>query len=344
MCGFLLARAGINVVVLEKHGDFRRDFRGDTIHPSTTTVIDELALLDAFLARPHQRVTHAEGEIGDRRVRVADFTHLPVKCPFIAFMPQWEFLDFLVEQAAALSTFSLRMNTEVTGLVTSDGRVTGVTTGGPAGAGRVAAGQLVIAADGRNSCLREAAGLAVTDLGAPMDVMWFTLPVRSGEDPAVLGRIQAGEILVMLYRGDYWQCALIVPRGAAEAVKREGLERFRARVARLTRRETAEIERLEDVKVLSVRVDRLREWCRPGLLVIGDAAHAMSPIGGVGINLAIQDAVAAANLLAGPLRRGTLTLEDLRRAQADSLPTAEVADAIARERLADLKARQEQAA
>jgi 2-polyprenyl-6-methoxyphenol hydroxylase-like FAD-dependent oxidoreductase len=313
MCGYLLARAGIDVIVLEKHADFLRDFRGDTVHPSTMRVFDELGLLDAFLARPHQKVRFAEGEIGDRRVRIADFTHLPVKSPFIAFMPQHEFLDFLADHARALPTFRLMMQTEAMDLMNANGRVTGVTVRASDGAREIPARQLVIAADGRDSRLRSAAGLDVRNLGAPMDVLWFTLPSRPGESPAVLGRVVAGQIMVMLYRGDYWQCALIIRKGTADEVKRQGLPAFRARVGALAKRQDAEIESLDDVRVLTVRVDRLVRWSKPGLLVIGDAAHAMSPIGGVGINLAIQDAVATANLLVEPLRRGDVSETDLDR-------------------------------
>ena len=313
MCGYLLARAGIDVTVLEKHADFLRDFRGDTVHPSTMTIFDELGLLERFLARPHQRVQYAEGEIGERRVRLADFSHLPVKCPFIAFMPQWEFLNFLAEQAKGLPGFRLLMETEAAELITTAGRVTGVVVRAPDGTREITARQLVVAADGRDSQLRAHAGLEVRQLGAPMDVMWFRLPSQPGERPAVLGRIVAGHILVRLYRGDYWQCALVIRKGTAEEIKRQGLQAFRARVAALLKREHVAIESLDDVRVLTVRVDRLARWSRPGLLVIGDAAHAMSPIGGVGINLAIQDAVAAANLLTGPLRRGAVGEEELAR-------------------------------
>jgi 2-polyprenyl-6-methoxyphenol hydroxylase-like FAD-dependent oxidoreductase len=319
MCGYLLARAGIDVIVLEKHADFLRDFRGDTVHPSTMTIFEELGLLDAFLARPHQRVQYAEGEIGDRRVRIADFTHLPVKCPFIAFMPQWEFLDFVADRAKELPSFRLMMETEATDLVTTNGRVKGVVTRAAGGTHQVMAHQLVIAADGRDSRLRTSAGLEVQTLGAPMDVLWFTLPSQPGERPAVLGRVVAGQIMVRLYRGDYWQCALIIRKGTADEVKREGLPAFRARIAALIRRDAVEIESFDDVRVLTVRVDRLARWSKPGLLVIGDAAHAMSPIGGVGINLAIQDAVAAANLLIGPLRRGVVTEADLARVRSRRL-------------------------
>jgi 2-polyprenyl-6-methoxyphenol hydroxylase-like FAD-dependent oxidoreductase len=315
MAGFLLARAGVDVIVLEKHPDFFRDFRGDTIHPSTMDVLAELGLLDAFLKVPHQEVRYAEGEIGDGRFRLADLSHLPTRCKFIALMPQWDLLNFLAAQGNALPSFRLMMRTEATDLLREGGRTVGLVANSPDGVIEIRA-DLVIGADGRHSRLRERAGLKVEDKGAPMDVLWFRLDRRADDDHAVLGRLAAGQLMVMLDRGDYWQCALVIRKGTAEAVKREGLAAFRTRVARLAKRPNAdEIKSLDEVKLLSVAVDRLAEWCRPGLLFIGDAAHAMSPIGGVGINLAIQDAVAAANILAEPLRRRQVTLDDLRRVQ-----------------------------
>jgi 2-polyprenyl-6-methoxyphenol hydroxylase-like FAD-dependent oxidoreductase len=315
MCGYLLARAGTDVIVLEKHRDFFRDFRGDTIHPSTLQVMDELGLLEDFLALPHQEVRHAEGELGDTRIRLADFTHLPTRCKFIAFLPQWDFLNFLALKARAFPNFRLLMETEAAGLLRERGRVCGLMTKSPEGEFAIRA-RLAIAADGRHSAVREAAGLRVRNLGAPMDVLWFKLAFREGDAPAVFGRIAEGAVLVRLYRGDYWQCALIIRKGTFDEVQRQGLDAFRARVAALARRDTAdEIASWDDVRLLTVAVDRLGRWWQPGLLFIGDAAHAMSPIGGVGINLAIQDAVAAANILAAPLRRGALTDDDLARVE-----------------------------
>jgi 2-polyprenyl-6-methoxyphenol hydroxylase-like FAD-dependent oxidoreductase len=322
MTGYLLARAGIRTTVLEKHADFLRDFRGDTIHPSTMDALAELGLLDAFLKLPHQEVRYAEIEIGGERVRMADFSRLSTRCGYIAFIPQWDFLDFMAAQAEAFPSFELRMETEAVDLIHEGGRVAGVIVRSPSGEREMRA-DLVIAADGRHSTLRQAAGLKVKDLGAPMDVLWFRLPRRAEEPGAVLGRIRAGGALIMLDRGDYWQCALIIRKGTAGAVRAEGLDAFRARVAAFTGPGAAQgVASLDDVKLLSVKIDRLERWHRPGLLCIGDAAHAMSPVGGVGINLAIQDAIAAANLLAGPLRRGSPTEDELRKVQQRrSFPT-----------------------
>jgi 2-polyprenyl-6-methoxyphenol hydroxylase-like FAD-dependent oxidoreductase len=315
MLGYLLARAGVAVTVLEKHADFLRDFRGDTIHPSTMDALAELGLLDDFLRLPHQEVRHAELDVGGERLRAADFGRLSTRCKFIAFIPQWDFLDFMADHAKTFPTFTLLMETEAVDLIHAGGRVAGVMARSQSGGQQLTA-DLVIAADGRHSVLRHAAGLKVKDLGAPMDVLWFRLPRGPEEPGAVLGRIKAGGALIMLDRGDYWQCAFIIRKGTAGAVKAEGLAGFRARVARFIGPAAAQgIASLDDVKLLTVAVDRLESWHRPGLLCIGDAAHAMSPVGGVGINLAIQDAIAAANLLVGPLRRGTPTDGDVRKVQ-----------------------------
>jgi 2-polyprenyl-6-methoxyphenol hydroxylase-like FAD-dependent oxidoreductase len=301
MCGYLLARAGVDVVVLEKHKDFLRDFRGDTVHPSTLQVMKELGLLEDFLKLPHEEYDQLFIELGDEAYKAADFRRLPTACKFIAFIPQWDFLDFIAARAKRLPNFRLLMESEATGLVTKGRRVTGVKTK----AGDVIAAKLVIAADGRGSVLREAAGFKVKDLGAPMDVLWFRLDPEDGEAPAAFGRITADGMIVRFFRGTYWQCAIIIRKGSFDALKEKGLDEFRARVARLAKRERAdEIEGWDDVKLLTVAVDRLPRWHRPGLLFIGDAAHAMSPIGGVGVNLAVQDAVAAANHLYRPLRDG----------------------------------------
>jgi 2-polyprenyl-6-methoxyphenol hydroxylase-like FAD-dependent oxidoreductase len=317
MLGFLLARAGVDVVVLEKHADFLRDFRGDTIHPSTLELMYELGLLNDFLARPHQEAPELNGQVGDTEVTVADFSHLPTRCRFIAFMPQWDFLNFLAERARRYPTFHLRMEAQVTELLEEEGRVVGVRAATPGGPLDVRAA-LVVGADGRHSTVRGRAGLKVEDLGAPMDVLWLRLSRRPGDRRNPLGRFDRGKVFVMLDRGDYWQCGYVIPKGGFDEVRRRGLEAFREAVAEsapFLRDRVGELRSWDDVKLLTVVVDRLRRWYRPGLLCIGDAAHAMSPIGGVGINLAVQDAVAAANLLAAPLRDGRLTAEDLRRVQ-----------------------------
>jgi len=317
MLGLLLARAGVPVVVLEKHGDFLRDFRGDTIHPSTLELMHELGILEEFLRRPHQEVRTLGGQIGDDFVRVADFGHLPTHCRFIVLMPQWDFLDFIAEQARQYPAFQLRMEADVTDLIVESGRVAGVRAAVPDGELEVRA-DLVIGADGRHSTVRAKAGLEVLDLGAPMDVLWMRLS-RHPDDPGqTLGRFDTGRIFVMLNRNDYWQCAYVIPKGGYDEIRARGLASFREEIARLApylRDRTAELADWSDVKLLSVSVDRLRQWYRPGLLCIGDAAHAMSPVGGVGINLAIQDAVAAANILAPRLKQGPVSEHDLRAVQ-----------------------------
>jgi 2-polyprenyl-6-methoxyphenol hydroxylase-like FAD-dependent oxidoreductase len=317
MLGLLLARAGVEVDVLEKHADFLRDFRGDTIHPSTLEVMYELGLLASFLERPHQRIEQLAAVIGDRSLQIADFTHLSTHCRFIALMPQWDFLDFIATQARRYSSFRLRMQTEATGLIEEHGRVVGVRARAANGALSIRA-DLVVAADGRDSNLRDAAGLRVKHLGAPIDVLWMRLSKQPGDPHQVLGRVGAGALLVMLDRGDYWQCAYVIAKGEAQKLRGEGIAAFRDRVAEiapLLGDRLAELKDWHEVKLLSVAVNRLTTWARPGLLCIGDAAHAMSPVGGVGINLAIQDAVAASNLLAEPLRWGRLTLRNLEAVQ-----------------------------
>lgn len=317
MLGYLLARAGVQVLVLEKHADFLRDFRGDTIHPSTLEVMYELGLLEEFLKLPHQKIYELNAQVGEMQVTIADFRHLPTRCRFIALMPQWDFLNFLAEHAARFPGFALRMQTEVTGLVQESGRVIGVQADTPNGPIEVGA-DLVVGADGRNSAVREKAGLKVKDFGAPMDVLWFRLS-RSTEDPvATMGRFDAGRIFIMINRGEYWQCGYVIPKGRFEQMRRQGFETFRQEIKRLApfaRETVGELRSWDDVKLLTVRVDRSLAWYRPGLLCIGDAAHAMSPVGGVGINLAIQDAVAAGNVLFKPLFERRITISHLRRIQ-----------------------------
>jgi len=326
MLGLLLARAGVPVVVLEKHADFLRDFRGDTIHPSTLEVMHELGVLDDFLKLPHQKVRELVVQIDDVRLPVADFTHLPTRCGFIAFMPQWDFLNFLAERARRYPTFELRMRAEVTGLIEEAGRVVGVAVDTPEGRLEVQA-TLVIAADGRHSVVRREAGLRIEELGAPMDVLWFRLARRPEDAVGGLGRFTAGRLFIMLNRGEYWQCGFVIAKGTIDEIRQAGLEAFRAEVARLAavpRDRVSDIRSWDDVKLLTVLVDRLPTWYRSGLLCLGDAAHAMSPVGGVGINLAIQDAVAAANILAAPLRDGSLSLEHLQQVQQRRLPATRI--------------------
>jgi 2-polyprenyl-6-methoxyphenol hydroxylase-like FAD-dependent oxidoreductase len=318
MLAVLLARAGVKVLVLEKHKDFLRDFRGDTIHPSTLEVMDELGWLDELLKLPHQKVSRLAGQFGDTPLTMADLSHLPVKAKFIALMPQWDFLDFLAEKGRAYPSFALTMNAEATGLVSDGARVTGVKVKTDEGSMTVSA-DLVVAADGRSSVLRKAAGLVGEDFGAPMDVMWFRLPRQSTDTDQTQARFDAGHLFVMLQRGDYWQCAYVIPKGGDAKVRAAGLDAFRKSVGALLPFAADRANAIADwdhVKLLTVMVDRLKEWARPGLLCIGDAAHAMSPVGGVGINLAIQDAVATANLLWQPLKEGRLRFEDLEAVQA----------------------------
>jgi len=313
MLGVLLARAGVAVTVLEKHADFLRDFRGDTIHPSTLEIMGELGLLDAFLARPHQKVRQVKALVGDDELTFADFAWLGTRCKFVALMPQWDFLDFLAETGARYPHFRLMMRADVTGLLEADGRVAGVRAATPEGEIEVRA-DLVVGADGRHSTVRGCAGLEVIDIGAPIDVLWMRLSRRPGDPEESGGRINYGGLLVTLDRGDYWQCAYVIPKGGFAAVKAAGLAALRDRLVRIApflADRVGELGDWDDIKLLTVAVDRLKRWWRPGLICIGDAAHAMSPIGGVGVNLAVQDAVAAANILAAPLRTGTLTTGDL---------------------------------
>ena len=318
MLGLLLARAGIDVVVLEKHADFLRDFRGDTIHPSTLEIMYELGILDAFLKRPHQEVRELAGLIGDERVVIADFSHLPTHCRFIALMPQWDFLDFLAEQARRYPGFHLKMRARVTDLIMEHGRVLGLHAETPEGPLEIRA-DLVVGADGRHSDVRIRAGLKVEDFGAPMDVIWFRLSKRPSDGEHTLGRIQTGVVFVTLDRGEYWQCAYVIPKGGFDLLRSKGLDAFRAAIVALNpdvADRVQEIASWDDAKLRTVTVDRLKRWSRSGLLCIGDAAHAMSPVGGVGINLAIQDAVATANLLWEPLSKGRVPAAQLASVQA----------------------------
>jgi 2-polyprenyl-6-methoxyphenol hydroxylase-like FAD-dependent oxidoreductase len=318
MLGFLLARAGVNVVVLEKHGDFFRDFRGDTIHPSTLELMAELGLLDEFLKLPHQKVDRLTALIGEERVRMIDLTHLPTRCKYIALMPQWDFLNFLAAQGRRYPTFDLHMRAEATDLIEEAGRVVGLRATTSDGELSICS-DLVVGADGRHSTVREKAGFKSDDYGAPMDVLWFRLTREDGDDTETFGHFEAGAMMIMLNRGDYWQCAYVIPKGGIDQVKAEGLDAFRKRVLFMSpflADRVQELKSFDDIKLLSVAVDRLRQWWRPGLICIGDAAHAMSPIGGVGVNLAVQDAVAAANRLAAPLKAGTASDDDLRAIEA----------------------------
>jgi 2-polyprenyl-6-methoxyphenol hydroxylase-like FAD-dependent oxidoreductase len=313
MLGYLLGRAGVRTVIMEKHADFLRDFRGDTVHPSTMQILKELGLLEEFLKRPHSKIPSLEIDIGHRSFKVADFANVPIDCRFIALMPQWEFLNFLSEESRRFPTLSLRISTEVKSLIETNGRVTGVHASSPSGPLLVEA-NLVVGCDGRHSTVRQAAGLAVQNLGSPIDVLWFRLSKHAGDPEHVLGHLGVNKMVVTIDRTDYWQCAFVIAKGSVDQIHRAGIEAFRMDVAQgapFLADRVEELESLEDVKLLSVSVDRLTNWSKPGLLCIGDAAHAMSPVGGVGINLAVQDAVATANLLALGLRDNTVKDADL---------------------------------
>lgn len=317
MAGFLLARGGVDVVVLEKHADFLRDFRGDTIHPSTLELMWELGLLDPFLSIPHDEVRTLSAQIGKNTLGLVDLRHVPTHCKFLALMPQWDFLDFLASVARRYSTFRLIMEAEVTDLIEDKGRITGLRATTPHGPLEVHS-DLVIGADGRTSRVRDRAGLEVMNLGAPIDVLWMRLPRRADDPPQPFARIDQGRMLVLFNRRDYWQCAFVIPKGGFDSLRAEGLPRFREILAALVGwlgDRVGTLASWDDVKLLTVKVDRLRHWHRPGLLCIGDAAHAMSPIGGVGINLAIQDAVATANRLTEVLRHGVPGEADLQAVQ-----------------------------
>src|SRR5215813_11872654 len=323
MLGYLLARAGIEVMVLEKHADFLRDFRGDTVHPSTLETMHELGVLEEFLKRPHQEVSQVRASIGGEPVLLGNMSYLRTRCRFMALMPQWDFLDFLAEQGHRYPTFHLRMQTEVTGLIEEHGRIAGIRGNTPTGSIEVRS-DLVVGADGRDSVVRESSGLTVEDVGASMDALQVRLS-KQADDPDLFLYSDRGKTIVTIDRGDYWHCGFAVPKGTAEKMQAKGIEDFRAGIAEVApflRDRVTELRDWNDVKLLTIRADRLRKWYRPGLLCIGDAAHAMAPVGGVGINLAIQDAVAAANILAEPLRKGTVSSDHLEKIQRRrSFPT-----------------------
>jgi 2-polyprenyl-6-methoxyphenol hydroxylase-like FAD-dependent oxidoreductase len=318
MLGFLLARAGVDVTVLEKHGDFFRDFRGDTIHPSTLELMHELGVLSDFLKLPHQELPVLKASFGGAEFVFADFRNLPTHAKFIALMPQWDFLNFLAEQGRRYAGFRLMMQTEATDIIEESGAVVGVRARSPEGVIEVRA-PLVIGCDGRHSVVRGKAGLEVENFGAPMDVLWFRISHSPSDANESLGKFEAGRILVVINRGDYWQCAYVIPKGSFDELRRGALSEFRDRLARampMFADRVGELSNWDQVKLLTVTVDRLKRWYRRGLICIGDAAHAMSPVGGVGVNLAVQDAVAAANILAEPLRAGAVAEVELARVQA----------------------------
>lgn len=317
MLGYLLARAGVAVTVLEKWGDFFRDFRGDTIHPSTLEVLKELNILDDFLKLPHHKTSMLAADIAGELTPIADFSHLPVSCPYIAFTPQWDFLNFIAKNAATLPTFKLLMNTSGIDLIREGNKITGVIAKTDEQTFTIQS-QLVVAADGRHSTIREKSGLALRDLGAPMDVLWFRISKKSSDPDYSLGKIKPGHMMVMIDRGDYWQCGFVIRKGYFDAIKSKGLAAFQKDVIETAPVLADRITELSDwtsIKLLQVSVNRLEKWYLPGLLCIGDAAHAMSPVGGVGVNLAIQDAVATANLLIDPLRKKNILEKDLAKVQ-----------------------------
>ena len=318
MLGYLLGRAGVDVVVLEKHADFFRDFRGDTVHPSTMQVMDELGLIDGFLKLPHQRLQKMEGVFAGTRVQLADLSRLKVKYPFIAFMPQWDFLNFLREAAKRFPSLEVMMSTEAVDLIRDGARIAGVRAKTPQGMIDISA-DLTIACDGRHSTVRECAGLQVEEIGAPMDVLWFRAGKAADETEKVFARVDPGKMMVTFDRGDYWQCAYVIPKNGYEAVRARGLPALLddiVRMAPVLKSGISDVRSWDDLKLLTVAINRLNKWAQPGLLCIGDAAHAMSPMGGVGVNLAVQDAVAAANLLAARLAQGVPTEAELDAVQA----------------------------
>jgi 2-polyprenyl-6-methoxyphenol hydroxylase-like FAD-dependent oxidoreductase len=317
MAGYLLARAGVPVAVLEKHSDFNRDFRGDTIHPSTLELMYELGLLEEFLKQPHQEAQELRAVVNGQAVPVADFTKLPTRCKFIAFMPQWDFLNFLASHSKRFPTFQLHMETEVVDLLMEGSRVIGVRAKTPQGELEVHA-DLVVGADGRHSTAQTRAGLEQLQFGVPIDVLWMRISKKQEDPQQTFGFFQHGRLLVLLDRDEYWQCGFVIAKGQFDEIKARGLKQFQDDIvgfAGFLRDRVTELDDWSKIKLLTVQVNRLRHWCCEGLLCIGDSAHAMSPAGGVGINLAIQDAVATANLLAEKLQRGPVHVDDLRTVQ-----------------------------
>ena len=318
MLGYLLARAGTQVIVLEKHGDFLRDFRGDTVHPSTMEVLHEVGLLSDFLRLPHQKVYAASGKFGDFVFQGPDFRHVPAHAKFIALIPQWDFLNFLADRASRFPTFDLRMAHEAVDLIRDGDRVAGVVARKPDGNTLRIRADLVVGADGRHSVTRSAGQLSVEEAGVPIDVLWFRISRGPNDPQQVLGNVNFGKALILLDRGEYFQCGMIIRKGGFKDIRQRGLEAFRASIAQLApylEERTEELRDWTQVKLLTVQINRLRRWHRPGLLCIGDAAHAMSPAGGVGINLAIQDAVAAANILSDRLCKRLVSDADLAAVQ-----------------------------
>jgi 2-polyprenyl-6-methoxyphenol hydroxylase-like FAD-dependent oxidoreductase len=306
MLGYLLGRAGVETLVLEKHADFFRDFRGDTVHPSTLQVMDELGLIDGFLKLPHQQLQKMDGQFGGTSIRIADISRTNAKYPFIAFMPQWDFLNFLRASGKRFPSLKVMMNADATDLVWSGDRIVGVKADTPEGPVEIRA-DLTIGCDGRHSVVRQCARLEVEEIGAPMDVLWFRAGRHADENESLFARVDTGKMMVTFDRGDYWQCAYVIGKGQYDAVKARGLDAFRNDVigmAPILKSGMSDVKTWDDVKLLTVAINRLKRWTRPGLLCIGDAAHAMSPVGGVGVNLAVQDAVATANLLAAKLTGG----------------------------------------
>ena len=338
MLGYLLARSGVQTILLEKHGDFLRDFRGDTVHPSTTELMHELGILDEFLRDvPHQAMDQLGIGVRGQAFDLIDFRHLPTACKYVVLAPQWDFLNFLAAKAKRYPSFRLAMNTEATGLLWENDRVVGVTAHSASGPLEIRA-DVTVACDGRWSVIREHSGLPVREFLMPIDVLWFRLP-RSDSAPETLGYIGGGQIVIAIDRGDYWQCGAIIDKGGFEAVQADGLSEFRSRIASAAPFLTNSLHSLTDwdqVKLLSVRANRMRKWWLPGLLCIGDAAHAMSPVGGIGVNYAIADAVAAANALAGPLQRGQLIDDDLRAVQKRRQPPTKVAQMLQRAQTTNL--------